>query len=100
MMVMCGCPIIPGGHWDADRFEVTALIRSRDRYIGEVRLSYAGEIGQFAGESTIPSDGPYDIIVYAFDPANGNTGLDRTTVVVGSSQPTPNEEQRPGVFDE
>ncbi len=82
VMMMCGCPIEPDGLWDANGFEVVALIRQRDRRVAEVSLSYAGEIGQFAGSFPIPGPGPYDISVYAFDPRNGNTGIDRTTVVV------------------
>ncbi|MCU0540241.1 MAG: hypothetical protein MUD16_18990, partial [Desulfobacterales bacterium] len=81
VMMLCGCPIEPGGFWDANAFEVAALIRQRDRPVGEIKLSYAGEIGQFAGVFPIPGPGPYDITVYAFDPRNGNTGLDRATIV-------------------
>jgi len=82
VMMLCGCPIEPGGFWDANVFEVAALIRQRDRRVAEIRLSHAGEIGQFAGVFPIPGPGPYDITVYAFDPRNGNTGLDRATIVV------------------
>ena len=82
VMMMCGCPIEPGGLWDANAFEVAAIIRQRDRRVAEIALSYAGEIGQFAGSFPIPGPGPYDITVYAFDPRNGNTGVDRTTIVV------------------
>jgi hypothetical protein len=82
VMMLCGCPIEPGGFWDANAFEVAALIRQRDRPVGEIKLSYAGEIGQFAGVFPIPGPGPYDITVYAFDPGSGNTGLDRATIVV------------------
>jgi len=85
VMMMCGCPIEPEGFWDANAFEVVALIRQRDRRVAEITLSYAGEIGQFAGAFPIPGPGPYDITVYAFDPSNGNTGVDRTTIVVAEA---------------
>jgi hypothetical protein len=85
VMLMCGCPIEPGGFWDANALEVAALIRQRDRPVGEIKLSYAGEIGQFTGVFLIPGPGPYDITVYAFDPRNGNTGLDRATIVVAEA---------------
>ena len=85
VMMMCGCPIEPGGLWDASTFEVAALIRQRERRVAEVALSYAGEIGQFAGTFPIPGPGPYDITVYAFDSRNGNTGIDRTTIVVAEA---------------
>jgi hypothetical protein len=60
--------------------------------VAEIALSYAGEIGQFAGSFPIPGPGPYDITVYAFDQRNGNTGLDRTTVVVAAAAATADEE--------
>jgi hypothetical protein len=85
VMMMCGCPIEPNGFWDANAFEVVALIRQRDRRVAEITLSFAGEIGQFAGAFPIPGPGPYDITVYAFDPRNGNTGVDRTTIVVAEA---------------
>jgi len=92
VMMLCGCPIEPGGFWDANAFEVAAFIRQRDRRVAEIRLSHAGEIGQFAGVFPIPGPGPYDIIVYAFDPRNGNTGLDRATIVVAEAAAATDED--------
>jgi hypothetical protein len=88
VMMMCGCPIKPGGLWDANAFEIVALIRQRDRHVAKIALTYAGEIGQFAGSFSIPGPGPYDVTVYAFDPGNGNTGVDRTTIVVADADTT------------
>jgi hypothetical protein len=87
VVMMRGCPIEPGGAWDADAFEVAALVRQRERLVAEIPLAYAGKIGQFAGAFRIPGVGPYDITIYAYDPANGNTGLDRMTIVVGRPAP-------------
>ena len=92
VMMMCGCPIEPGGLWDANAFEVVALIRQRDRRVAEITLAYAGEIGRFAGVFPIPGPGPYDITVYAFDPGNGNTGLDRATIVVAEAAAAADED--------
>jgi hypothetical protein len=92
VMMLCGCPSEPGGLWDANAFEVVALIRQRDRRVAEVTLSYAGEIGQFKGVFPIPGPGPYDITVYAFDPGNGNTGLDRATIVVAEAAAAADED--------
>jgi hypothetical protein len=91
VMMMCGCPIEPDGLWDANAFEVAALVRQRDRHVAQVTLAYAGQTGQFAGDFPIPGPGPYDITVYAFDPRNGNTGVDRTTIVV--AEPADQAEQ-------
>ena len=80
--MMCGCPIEPGGLWDANGFEVRARVSRNGMRAGEVALAYAGETSQFAGEIPAGEPGAYEIVVYAYDPKSGNTGLDRTTVVV------------------
>lgn len=54
VMMTCSCPIEPDGLWDANAFEVVALVLQRDCQIAEITLSYAGEIGQFAGTFPIP----------------------------------------------
>jgi hypothetical protein len=38
-------------------------------------MKYDGETSQFAAT--------HDVLVYAHDPANGNTGVDRTTFFTG-----------------
>jgi hypothetical protein len=80
--MMCGCPIEPGGLWDADGYEVAAIVRRNGERIGEVPLEYAGSTSQFRGEVDANAPGAYELVVYAYDPANGNTGLDRTTFIV------------------
>jgi hypothetical protein len=79
VVMMCGCPIEPGGRWDANRFEVRALVERDGEPVTEYPLAYAGEISQFAVNLPLPSPGLYDVTVYAYDPDTGNTGLDRTT---------------------
>lgn len=81
VVLMCGCPIAPDGLWDADAYEVTALIRKDGAPAGEVTLGYAGETSQFKGEVPVEGPGVYEVTVFAYDPANGNTGLDRTTFI-------------------
>ena len=82
VIMMCGCPIEPNGLWDANRFEVAAIVRVNGKPSGRFDLAYAGETSQFAGVVPISTPGVYDVTVYAYDPANGNTGLDRTTFFV------------------
>jgi hypothetical protein len=79
---MCGCPVEPKGLWDADALEIRAVVSRDGRTLARVPLAYAGATSQFA--ASVPLDGPgtYELLVYAYDPANGNTGLDRTTVTV------------------
>jgi hypothetical protein len=80
--MMCGCPIEPGGLWDAGAFEVTALLARDGKPAGRVPLAYAGATSQFQASLALDAPGAWEITVYAYDPANGNTGLDRTTVIV------------------
>ena len=79
VVMMCGCPIEPGGLWDADRFEVRAQVSRDGKRLRELPLRYAGETSQFAAEIEVDAPGAWEVLVYAYDPANGNTGLDRTT---------------------
>lgn len=82
VMMMCGCPISPGGVWDANKYEVKALLKKNGTSVGELPLQYAGTTSQFAGAWTVQESGIYEAIVYAYDPANGNTGVDSVTFVV------------------
>jgi len=77
--MMCGCPIEPGGLWDADRFDVRAILAHDGRAVREVALSYAGRTSQFEARLRDLAPGIWEATVYAHDPANGNTGLDRTS---------------------
>jgi hypothetical protein len=80
--LMCGCPVTPGGLWDADKLEVKALVKRNGEALTPVDLKFAGEASQFAGSVPVFGAGLYDVTVYAYNPANGNTGLDRTTFIV------------------
>jgi hypothetical protein len=80
--LMCGCPITPGGLWDADKLEVKALLTRNGERLAPIALKFAGETSQFEGSIPVFGTGLYDVTVYAHDPANGNTGLDRTTFIV------------------
>lgn len=82
VVMMCGCPIEPGGLWDANAYEVRALVRRDGETIGSHALAYAGQTSQFATEIPVDLPGLYEVTVFAYDPANGNTGLDRTTFFV------------------
>jgi len=81
--MMCGCPITPGGLWDSDGFEITAIVKRNGRVVGEMPLEYAGRPSTFSGAYQVPGKGTYEVVVFAFDPDNGNAGVDRTTFSVG-----------------
>ena len=78
--MMCGCPITPDGQWDGNKFELIATTTHNGRASVETPLIYAGKSSEFTAQ--IPTDGPgdYHIMVTAFDPTDGNTGLARMTV--------------------
>jgi hypothetical protein len=80
--MMCGCPIEPGGIWDASSFQVAAIVRRNGKRVGEVPLEYAGSTSQFAATIETPEAGSYELTVYVHQPSTGNTGLDRTTFIV------------------
>ena len=69
---------------DADSFEVAAIISRDGDKLREEPLRYAGATSQFETTLNLDKAGAYEITVYAYDPGNGNTGLDKTTLIVGS----------------
>jgi len=80
--MMCGCPITPGGLWDAERYEVAAILKHNGEKLREVPLKYAGSPSRFAAEIKLETPGSYAATVYAHDPETGMTGLDRTTFAI------------------
>lgn len=80
--MMCGCPVAPGGLWDADRFEVRAILAHDGETVREVDLAYAGRTSEFEVRLEGLAPGAWEATVYAYDPADGNTGLDRTSWLV------------------
>ncbi len=74
--MMCGCPIEPGGMWNADSLEVAVQLVDGSGAISEFPLQYAGVTSMFSGTTKLYGNGPYSATVFAYDPANGNTGVD------------------------
>jgi len=77
-----GCPIEPDGLWDANKYEVAAILSRNGKVERTIPLAYAGKTSQFDTEIELDEKGVYEATVYAYDPANGNTGLDRVTFVI------------------
>jgi hypothetical protein len=75
--MMCGCPISKGGLWDADKFEVKALLKRDGKAAGEYPLAFTGEVNHFAAQIPAREKGDYEAVIYAYDPGTGNTGVDR-----------------------
>ena len=81
IVMMCGCTLTKGGLWDADQYEVAAIVQHQGKEINRKSLKLSSD-NQFETELTVREKGIYEITVYAYDPKTGNTGLDRTTFVV------------------
>ena len=73
--MMCGCPVTPDGQWDANKFEILATVIRAGAARVQIPLSYAGKSSEFVGDIPIGAVGDYQIVVTAFDPTDGNTGL-------------------------
>ena len=81
--MMCGCPIEPGGLWDADTKEFVALLKAGGAVVSETTLEYTGEPSLFEGTIKVPAGARGDLTleVLVSDPANQNFG--RHEVPVG-----------------
>jgi hypothetical protein len=81
IVMMCGCPITKGGIWDADQYEVKTVIFKDGKQERTLDLQVLEQASTFSGKVVlVPGD--YEILVYAFDPVSGNTGLDKTNIIV------------------
>lgn len=78
--MMCGCPTEPGGLWDANKIQVAAIVERNGKAAPAVSLGYAGQPNTFAGQIELKDAGEYVVDIYAYDPANGNTGVERITL--------------------
>ncbi len=75
--MMCGCPIAPGGLWDADSKEFTARLKSGGAVVATARLEYAGEVSHFRGTVSVPQgarEGNLTLEVVVADPREENFG--------------------------
>ena len=81
VVMMCGCPVTEGGIWDAGKYEVKALITKEGNEEAEIALKVLAKPSTFQGIINL-SPGNYEITVYAFDSSTGNTGLDKTNIII------------------
>ena len=86
IVMMCGCPVTPGGLWDADGYDLTARISKDGREVAAAPMVYAGTPSRFSTTFEPSEAGVYTIEVSAFDAANGNAGVDWTTVIVSDPE--------------
>lgn len=80
--MMCGCPITPGGMWDANGFDVRATVSAPGGNARDVKLAYGGRTGLFTADIPLGASGPYVVTVTAFDTKTGAAGVDRTSFLL------------------
>lgn len=78
--LMCGCPIDPGGHWDAARYEVRATLSHGSVVVAQAPLAFASQPSTFTATIPAPGAGDYQLLVTAYDAGSGNTGVAETAV--------------------
>ncbi|SDR67234.1 hypothetical protein [Gramella sp. MAR_2010_147] len=81
IVMMCGCPITRDGVWNANQYEVKAIITEKDGNAKEFELTQKDKPSTFKTEVTLEK-GLYEVVIYAYDPVTGNTGLDRTNIII------------------
>ncbi len=74
------CPVEEGGLWDANGFEIKAVVEA-EGFFKEVALSQTEKSSTFSGNIDL-NRGNYTITVYAFDSKTGNSGLDKTNIII------------------
>ncbi|MFD2518347.1 hypothetical protein [Salinimicrobium flavum] len=81
VVMMCGCPITPDGIWDANQYEVKAILSRDGSKVSELELKAGEKPSTFSAETTLEK-GLYELFIYAYDPVTGNTGVDRMNFIV------------------
>ena len=83
-VMMCGCPTSPGGLWNSNRFQITAMIEHDGKPLPERPLAFSGTTSQYELSFRPDTAGVYNVLVQAYDATTGNTGVDRTTFTVAA----------------
>ena len=73
--LMCGCPIEPGGLWDAAHYTVKAVLLRKGRPVGASDLHFDGKPSQFAGQLPAARPGAYRLRLTAEDSTTANVGV-------------------------
>lgn len=81
IVMMCGCPVTKDGIWDANQYEVKAIVTNSEGDSKEITMSQKDKPSTFKADLNLEK-GLYEILIYAYDPVTGNTGLDKTNIIV------------------
>lgn len=80
--LMCGCPLQPGGDWNADDYRVNALLRAGKKEVAKANLAYAGQPSTFQTSMGQIAPGKYTLQLVASNAKTGNVGVVEREVVV------------------
>lgn len=78
--LMCGCPITPGGLWDAADYVVTAELRRKGATPERTSLAFSAAPGQFSSAITPGFSGKGELWIVARNIRTGNAGVARVPV--------------------
>ena len=81
IVMMCGCVIDKGGIWNSDEIETKGILKKNGVYFKDIDMLLT-ERNLFEGNTTLQSAGNYELIVYAYNPKSGNTGVDKINYVI------------------
>ncbi len=81
IVMMCGCTINKGGIWNSDEMEVKGILKKNGEHFKIIDMALT-EVNLFEGSVNLNSAGNYELILYAYNPKSGNTGLDKVSYVI------------------
>jgi len=82
LTMMCGCTITSGGIWNADNIEVKAIVSKDGVKVNEIPLRISKTANIFEGDLKVTEKGNFGLVIYAYDPKTGNTGVDKINFVI------------------
>lgn len=81
IVMMCGCTVSKGGIWDSEDIEAKGIVKRNGKNVEEIDLALRSP-NLFEGVLTVEDPGDYEVVVYAYNSASGNTGVDKIHFVV------------------
>lgn len=86
LTMTCGCPIEPGGMWDANKIRVVAQLTRNGQVVEETPLEFAGETSHFSGELPLRKADEFELRILAMEPSNANFGMYSRRILVRREQ--------------
>ncbi|MFV8224538.1 hypothetical protein [Christiangramia aquimixticola] len=81
IVMMCGCPVEKDGLWGANQYEVKAVLKDARGEQTMLTLDQKNTASYFEGKTSL-AKGLYELMVYAYDPVSGNTGVEKTNIII------------------